>query len=222
MSLKENLIALHSQIQSSGRNVVLIAVSKTKPISLIQEAIQSNHFTFGENKIKEGIEKFESLKEIYKISLHHLGPVQSGTSRKLFGIFDYTHGVSSTSTLDGLLKDSEKLKKNLRYFLQVNLTGEDSKNGFSEIELDSILGKVSHWESEYLKFEGLMTMGPSSEDPTQTRAVFAKLNQIRKERIPAAKLSMGMSGDYSIALEEGSDYIRIGSLLFGSREAASL
>jgi pyridoxal phosphate enzyme (YggS family) len=213
---------LKSEIQSSGRNVVLIAVSKTKPLSLIEEAIRANHLTFGENKIKEGIEKFQTLKENYKISLHHLGPVQSGTARKLFGIFDYTHGVSSTSTLDGLLKDSEKIKKNLRYFLQVNLTGEDSKNGFSEKDLDSLLGKISHWESEFLRFEGLMTMGPTSEDPIQTRKVFAKLNQIRKEKIPTAKLSMGMSGDYPIALEEGSDYIRVGSLLFGSRETTLL
>ncbi len=222
MSLTENLLALQSKIQSSGRNVVLIAVSKTKPLSLIEEAIHANHFTFGENKIKEGIEKFEKLKETHKISLHHLGPVQSGTARKLFGIFDFTHGVSSTSTLDGLLKDSEKFKKHLKYFLQVNLTGEDSKNGFSENDLDSLLENISKWESEYLQFEGLMTMGPSSEDPILTRAVFAKLNQIRKEKIPKAKLSMGMSGDYTIALEEGSDYIRVGSLLFGSREAIPL
>ncbi len=218
MRISQNLLSLQADIKNSGREVVLVAVSKTKPIQLVEETISNGQKVFGENKIKEGIEKFSDLKTRENLSLHHLGPVQSGTAKKLFGTFDYTHGVSSLSTLEFLLKESEKQKKLLKYFLQVNLTEEDSKNGFSEEELLPILTKLKSFENEYLLFEGLMTMGPTSEDPVLTRSVFQKLNSIRKSLIPSAKLSMGMSGDYKIALEEETDYIRVGSLLFGSRE----
>jgi pyridoxal phosphate enzyme (YggS family) len=218
MSISQNLLSLQTEIKNSGREVVLVAVSKTKPINLIEEAISAGQKVFGENKIKEGIEKFSDLKTQENLTLHHLGPVQSGTAKKLFGVFDFTHGVSSHSTIELLLKEAEKQKKLLKYFLQVNLTDEDSKNGFSESDLLAILNKTNVLENEYLRFEGLMTMGPTSEDPTLTRSVFQKLNAIRKSLVPLAKLSMGMSGDYKIALEEETDYIRVGSLLFGSRE----
>jgi pyridoxal phosphate enzyme (YggS family) len=217
MSISQNLLSLQTEIKNSGREVVLVAVSKTKPINLIEEAISAGQKVFGENKIKEGIEKFSDLKIKENLTLHHLGPVQSGTAKKLFGLFDYTHGVSSPSTVEFLLKEADKHKKLLKYFLQVNLTDEDSKNGFSERDLLPILNKTSLLENEYLRFEGLMTMGPTSEDPILTRSVFQKLNSIRKSLVPFAKLSMGMSGDYKIALEEETDYIRVGSFLFGSR-----
>jgi pyridoxal phosphate enzyme (YggS family) len=217
MSISQNLLSLQTEIKNSGREVVLVAVSKTKPINLIEEAISAGQKVFGENKIKEGIEKFSDLKIKENLTLHHLGPVQSGTAKKLFGLFDYTHGVSSPSTVEFLLKEADKHKKLLKYFLQVNLTDEDSKNGFSERDLLPILNKTSLLENEYLRFEGLMTMGPTSEDPILTRSVFQKLNSIRKSLVPFTKLSMGMSGDYKIALEEETDYIRVGSFLFGSR-----
>ena len=222
MSISQNLLSLQEEIKSSGREVVLVAVSKTKPIELIKEAISVGQIVFGENKIKEGIEKFSDIKIHENLTLHHLGPVQSGTAKKLFGNFDYTHGVSSISSLEFLLKEAVKQRKLLKYFLQANLTEEDSKSGFSEQELLPILNKTNSFENEYLRFEGLMTMGPTSEDPTLTRSVFQKLNSIRKSLVPFAKLSMGMSGDYKIALEEETDYIRVGSLLFGSRDSNSL
>ncbi len=218
MRISQNILSLQAEIKSSGREVVLVAVSKTKPVNLIEEAISAGQKVFGENKIKEGIEKFSDLKIKENLTLHHLGPVQSGTAKKLFGLFDYTHGVSSHSTVEFLLKESDKHKKLLKYFLQVNLTDEDSKNGFSERDLLPFLNKTSLLENEYLRFEGLMTIGPTSEDPILTRSIFQKLNSIRKSLVPFAKLSMGMSGDYKIALEEETDYIRVGSFLFGSRE----
>jgi len=218
MRISQNILSLQAEIKSSGREVVLVAVSKTKPVNLIEEAISAGQKVFGENKIKEGIEKFSDLKIKENLTLHHLGPVQSGTAKKLFGLYDYTHGVSSLSTVEFLLKESDKHKKLLKYFLQVNLTDEDSKNGFSERDLLPILNKTSLLENEYFRFEGLMTIGPTSEDPILTRSIFQKLNSIRKSLVPFAKLSMGMSGDYKIALEEETDYIRIGSFLFGSRE----
>jgi pyridoxal phosphate enzyme (YggS family) len=217
MSIKENLDEIHSLLKTSPKNVTLIAVSKTKPIQSIEEAIHAGQRVFGENKIKEGIEKFSSIKEKYNLTLHHLGPVQSGNSKKLFGIFDYTHGVSSLSSLENLLKESEKYKKHLKYFLQVNLTVEDSKSGFLEDELLKLVQNPTQFETEFLKLEGLMTMGPSSGEVNLTKLVFHRLNEIRNMYIPGSKLSMGMSGDYPLAIAEGSDYIRVGSSIFGER-----
>ncbi len=218
MSIQKNLEFIQSTLKKANKPITLIAVSKTKPIELIEEAILAGQRVFGENKIKEGIEKFSGLKEKYSLELHHLGPVQSGSSKKLFGIFDFTHGVSSLSSLENLQKESEKYKKLLKYFLQVNLTDEDSKNGFEESELLKILPSSSLYETEFLKLEGLMTMGPSSGEEKLTRQAFFRLNDIRNTFLPQAKLSMGMSGDYSLAIAEGTDYIRVGSLIFGERD----
>ncbi len=217
MSIKENLEHIHSELKSTPRNITLIAVSKTKPIESIEEAILAGQKVFGENKIKEGIEKFTPIKEKYNLILHHLGPVQSGNSKKLFGIFDYTHGVSSLSSLENLLKESEKYKKLLKYFLQVNLTEEDSKSGFNENELLNLVQNPTHLETDFLKMEGFMTMGPSSGEKKLTKQVFHRLNEIRNSFLPLAKLSMGMSGDYPLAIAEGTDYIRVGSSIFGER-----
>ncbi len=219
MSLRENWNLLQRELQElSYSKVTIIAVSKTKPIELIQEALELGIKVFGENRIQEGIEKFLPLREAGKtFELHHIGPVQTGTLRKLFGLFQFTHGVGSVSSLQALSKQSEKSKQNLGFFLQANLTGETSKHGFDRQSLVKVLQEVSKYETEYLRFIGVMTMGPSNEDPILTRKVFQECNQIRKDYCPQAKLSMGMSGDYKIALEEGTDFIRIGSKIFGTR-----
>jgi len=196
----------------------LIAVSKKQPLSKINEALNSGIRIFGENQIKEGIEKFSSLQTKFPdLELHHIGPVQSGNLRKLFGLFNYTHGVGSLSSLGELIKQATTRKFKIEYFLQVNLSREDSKSGFEKEEILKILPTISQYNSEYAQFHGLMTMGPSNGDLRITRSNFRELNRIRKEYCPNAKLSMGMSGDYLIAAEEGSDYIRVGSAIFGER-----
>lgn len=196
----------------------LIAVSKKQPLSKINEALNSGLRIFGENQIKEGIEKFSSLQTNFPdLELHHIGPVQSGNLRKLFGLFTYTHGVGSLSSLEELIKQATTRKSKIEYFLQVNLSREDSKSGFEKEDILKILPTISQYDSEYAQFHGLMTMGPASGDLGITRSIFRELNQIRKEHSPNAKLSMGMSGDYLIAAEEGSDYIRVGSAIFGER-----
>lgn len=196
----------------------LIAVSKKQPLSKIEEALASGLRVFGENQIKEGIEKFSSIQNTFTdLELHHIGPVQSGTIRKLFGLFSFTHGVGSESSLEELVKQASARKSKIKYFLQVNLSLEDSKSGFEREHLLRILPSISKYNSDYAEFHGLMTMGPSNGDLGITRNIFRNLNQIRNEYVPNAKLSMGMSGDYLIAAEEGSDYIRVGSAIFGER-----
>ncbi|MDX1961358.1 MAG: YggS family pyridoxal phosphate-dependent enzyme [Leptospiraceae bacterium] len=218
MSIRSNYEAIYSRISGVSRDVTIIAVSKTKPVELVIEAIESGIKVFGENRIQEGIEKFTELKKLHPdILLHHIGPVQSGTLKKLFGLFDFTHGVGSLSTLEDLSKQSLKLKKLLRFFLQINLTEEVSKSGFSETELLKVFPNLQNYETEYLRFHGFMTMGPTNEDKELTKKVFDKLSKIRNEISPNANLSMGMSGDFELALDSGTDYVRIGSAIFGSR-----
>lgn len=218
MSLEENWKALQKEVLAKNPNVKIIAVSKTKPQELIEKAISIGISVFGENRIQEGIQKFLPLKEKgFSFELHHIGPLQTGTLRKLFGLFSYTHGVGSLSSLQELSKQSQKHKQFLGFFIQVNLTNESQKHGFSRKECLELLPKIQNFETEFLKWEGLMTMGPSNEDPKLTQKVFFELNQIRKDYCPDKKLSMGMSGDYKIALEEGADILRIGSKIFGER-----
>ncbi|MBE7410770.1 MAG: YggS family pyridoxal phosphate-dependent enzyme [Leptospiraceae bacterium] len=213
---KKVLEEIHSS--KSTPSPILIAVSKKQTLESIREAIQGGITIFGENKIQEGIEKFSKLKdEGFDFELHHIGPLQTGNLRKLFGLFSYTHGVTSESSLKELLKEALKRKQPIRYFLEANLTDESSKSGFNRNALVETLKKISTFQNEYCIFEGLMTMGPTNEDPTITRNVFKDLNSIRKDFCPDSKCSMGMSGDYKIAIEEGSNFVRIGTLIFGKR-----
>lgn len=218
MTLEENWKALKREVYSLNPSVKIIAVSKTKPKEVIEKALSIGIRIFGENRIQEGIQKFLPFRERgIDFELHHIGPLQTGTLKKLFGLFSFTHGVGSISSLQELAKQSEKQKKGLGFFLQVNLTGETQKHGFSFHELLKLLQEIHKYETEFLRWEGLMTMGPSNEDPIQTRKVFSELQKIRKEFCPDKKLSMGMSGDFRIALEEGTDILRIGSRIFGER-----
>lgn len=207
---------------SGNPQITLIAVSKRHPYETLRSAYLSGIREFGENSIQEGLGKIESwTKEFSNLTdaptFHHIGPVQSGTCRKLFGKFAYTHGVGSISGLKELSKRSRKEKSLLRFFLQANLTGEDSKHGFDSLAIRKLLSEIESYETGQLQFAGLMTMGPSDEDPILTRDVFRELRMLRDELCPGKKLSMGMSGDFRIALEEGSDCIRIGSAIFGER-----
>lgn len=220
MLVKENYQTIFEQIKKlrPENTPKLIAVSKKQPQLKIKEALESGIRVFGENQIKEGIEKFQSQILNYPdLEIHHIGPVQTGTIRKLLGLFAFTHGVGSENALNELIKQANNRKVKIKYFLQVNLSLEDTKSGFEKETLLSILKNISKYDSEFAEFHGLMTMGPSSGELKLTRQVFKELNQIRNNFSPLAKLSMGMSGDYLIAAEEGSDYIRVGSAIFGER-----
>lgn len=192
----------------------IIAVSKKQPLEKIIEAHKSGIQKFGENYIQEAIEKF---RELPSVELHHIGPLQKNNIKKLFPLFSYTHGICSESVLIELNKQAEKRKHLIRFFLQANLTEETSKSGLKRVELIHLLKNISIYQNDYTKFIGLMTMGPSDENPLITRKTFRELYNIRNDYTDNAKLSMGMSGDYQIAIEEGSDYVRIGSLIFGER-----
>lgn len=222
----EKLQALKTRLADLGHpDVRLIAVSKTHPASMVNELIRVGHRDFGENRVNEAREKFPDL-DLTGVSpghepiFHHIGPLQSGMARQVAGLFHFAHGASSHSAIAALARACAARKARepdypgMHYLIQVDLTGEESKLGGMKIE--ELLATPPH-SNDALKFTGLMTMGPSDGDPERTRQVFRELRKIRDTSFPGSDLSMGMSGDYEIALEEGSTMIRVGSLIFGSR-----
>ncbi|MCC5813614.1 MAG: YggS family pyridoxal phosphate-dependent enzyme [Leptospira sp.] len=208
------------------KNILIIAVSKKHSYEVFEEAYKQGIRDFGENSIQEGLGKIERWRELNpdiahtdrEPHLHHIGPVQKGSLRKLFGNFVATHGVGSMNNWKELAKRSLKESHLLRCFIQLNLTLEDTKSGFLESEFLENISEIHALCNEKLIWEGLMTMGPSDGDIETTRNVFRKLQQIRNEYIPDKKISMGMTGDYKIAVEEGSDIVRIGTAIFGERK----
>ncbi|XDD49132.1 YggS family pyridoxal phosphate-dependent enzyme [Leptospira sp. WS92.C1] len=221
MGIRDRFLEIQEELKSlrPENPPVLIAVSKFQPLEKIKEAVNAGVIHFGENRIQEGLEKFAEwiANENSNLVLHHIGPVQSGTFRKLFLGYSHTHGVGGEGSVFELLSRAEKEQKQIGYFLQANLTREDTKHGFEKKELISLLEKKEMLSNTFCKLEGLMVMGPSDGDPFKTRETFRELSKIRKEYLPEGKLSMGMSGDYRIAIEEGSDFVRIGSAIFGER-----
>ncbi|MBL8020188.1 MAG: YggS family pyridoxal phosphate-dependent enzyme [Leptospirales bacterium] len=220
------LHALKTRLADLGHaDVRLIAVSKTHPAAMVDELIRAGHRDFGENRVNEARDKFSNL-DLTGVTpglepiFHHIGPLQSGMARQVTALFHFVHGASSHSAIAALAKAcaARKVKEphypGMHYLIQVDLTGEVSKLGGMNIE--ELLATPPP-STDTLKFKGLMTMGPSDGDRERTRQVFRELRKIRDTSFPGSELSMGMSGDYEIALEEGSTMIRVGSLIFGSR-----
>lgn len=233
---RKNLNTIHNRLKELNReNVRIIAVTKTHPPTVIEDLLKAGCIDFGENRQNEARDKFplvnlEGLPTDVLPVYHHIGPLQSGAARQIPGLFHYVHGASSISGIEALAKaaihheekSGESLQREIqldrwpiRYLIQVSLTDEDSKaGGMTPEELFGLNGFI---ENSALKMVGFMTMGPESQDPVETREVFHRMREIRDEIYPVGKLSMGMSGDWEIAVQEGADMIRLGTAIVGRR-----
>jgi pyridoxal phosphate enzyme (YggS family) len=199
------------------QNVTLIAVSKTKPISLIQEAYASGQRDFGENKVQELVEKQEVLPD--DIRWHMIGHLQRNKVKYIAPFVHLIHGVDSLRLLKEIDKQGAKINRCIPVLLQVHISQEDTKFGFDSNELKEAINecKVLDW----IKPCGLMGMATFTSDLDQVRREFQGLkdlfDQYQSNFGENPTLSMGMSGDYKVAIDQGSTMIRIGSSLFGSR-----
>ncbi len=207
---------------SGNSEIVLLAVSKRHEFATLWEAYQEGIRHFGENSVQEGLGKIQQFQSSLLTTqdpaiFHHIGPLQSGNIKKIIGNFTYVHGVGSFGSWKDLAKRALSDQKTIGFFLQFNLTEEDTKHGFILKDIPEVISKMKENENEFCKFEGLMTMGPSDGEMIRTRMAFKELRKIRDEFFPSGILSMGMSSDYRIALEEGSGLIRIGTAIFGER-----
>ena len=217
MSIKENLSSILSTLPES---VTLVAVSKTKPISDLQQVYDEGQRIFGENRVQEMTEKWENMPK--DIEWHMIGHLQRNKVKYMAEYVSLIHGVDSPRLLAEINKQAEKYNRTISCLLQVHIAEEDTKFGFDEDELLALVENEEFKAYKHVKIVGLMGMATFTDDMNQVRREFKSLKSLYtklENTYPNFTiLSMGMSGDYKIALEEGSTMVRIGSSIFGTRK----
>ena len=216
----DNLIEIEKEIQlkvSESNNMfkipTIIAVSKTFSISDILPVINYGQIHFGENKIQEAIDKWESIKTDFEhIKLHMVGKLQTNKVKYLIPFFDYLHSLDNIKLAQKISSEQKKKNKKLKIFIQVNIGSEQQKNGIEIDQVENFYNKCTN-ELE-LDIIGLMCLPPNNE---KSSLYFSKMNMLAK-KLNLSELSMGMSNDYIEALENNSSFIRIGSKIFGPRD----
>ena len=219
MSIKENLLLIKNVLP---KNVTLVAVSKTKPVSDLMEAYEAGQRIFGENKIQEMAEKFEQMPK--DIQWHMIGHVQTNKVKFMAPFVNLIHGVDSLKLLKEINKEALKNNRVIDCLLQMHIAEEDTKFGLDETELELILKDVQNNKFQNIKIIGLMGMATFTENQNQIKKEFLRLKSIydknsifKSENWQLTTLSMGMSGDYQLAIDCGSTMVRIGSSIFGTR-----
>ena len=216
MSISENIKRIKDEISPVA---TLVAVSKTKPEEDILEAYETGHRIFGENKIQEMTEKWEKLPK--DIEWHMVGHVQRNKVKYMAPYVSLVHAVDSLKLLKEIEKEATKNERSIRCLLQIKIAEEDTKFGIDVDEAKQILESETYRKMTHVEIVGLMGMATLTEDESQVKQEFSFLNStfesLKKEHPSLKILSMGMSGDYRIALENGSNMIRIGSAIFGER-----
>jgi hypothetical protein len=231
MTIVDNLSAVHDRIaraaKRAGRNaddIALMAVSKTQPVPKIIEAYEAGQRLFGENRVQEFSEKVGALATLHDATFHMIGHLQSNKAPKAAEVFHAIDSLDSAKLAERLNAAAEKLGKTLDVLIEINVGGEEAKSGLApnSSELERIFAGAPAWT--HLRVRGLMTVPPFTDDPEGARPYFRQLRELR-ERIAARNLpaltldvlSMGMSHDFEVAIEEGSTCVRIGTAIFGDR-----
>jgi pyridoxal phosphate enzyme (YggS family) len=210
MGIQHKITELKSSLPPE---VSLVAVSKTKPVSDLLEAYQAGQRIFGENKIQEMVSKWEQLPK--DIQWHMIGHVQTNKVKYMAPFVHTIHAVDRIKLLKEIQKQAEKNKRIINCLIQIRIAEEDTKFGLAASELDAMLEAAA--SCSHVKIKGLMGMATFTSDTDQIQTEFQKLAQLYQKNSEFEVLSMGMSGDYPIAIEAGSNMIRVGSKLFGER-----
>ena len=226
MSIASNLSLLHDQIaiachraNRSTSDVALMAVSKLHPVEYILEAHAAGHRLFGENRVQEFAGKAPTVASLSGIQVHLIGPLQSNKTARAAELFHAIDTIDSLKIAQRLNAAAASLNKNLPILIEVKLSHEDSKHGLPPEDLPDLLNALA--ELPHLEARGLMTVPPWSLDPEPARPYFQTLRRLRdqQQRLHPAltQLSIGMSNDFAVAVEEGSTCVRIGTAIFGKR-----
>lgn len=231
MNIIENISTIKNKIHNAEiksnrpeNSVKLMAVSKFHTVEEIKKAIDAGQILFGENRVQEACQKFE---ELYKynpnIELHIIGNLQLNKVKKAVKIASCIQSVDRLELIEEIEKQCEKINKNINIFFEIH-TAEDSKSGYtSEEDLFESLDLISKGKFPHIKTKGLMTMAPFTNDENLIRKSFVTLKNIQKNaklkfpNLDLEELSMGMSGDFEIAIQEGSTLVRVGTAIFGER-----
>ena len=220
--VRERIRKVCESCNRDADSVRLVAVSKTIPAGTVKEAIESGVRILGENYVQEAREKFDALIQ-YPVSWHFIGHLQSNKTKYAVRLFDLIHSVDSLKLARELDKQAKKVDKIQQILVQVNISEEDTKSGITADEAPRLISEIS--ELENLSIRGLMTMPPYFYQPEKVKPFFAALRKLRdqvKERsltnVSMEELSMGMTGDFEVAIEEGATLVRIGTAIFGERK----
>jgi PLP dependent protein len=245
MSIRENIALLRQRIDAAARranrnpqDIQLMAVSKTQPADRIREAFEAGHRLFGENRVQEFQSKHAELSaasptaasaqvcdvfDIDKAEFHLIGHLQSNKAAKAAELFSSVDSVDSLYLAGRLNQAAEKLDKKVRLLIEINIGGEEAKTGFAPDaeELVQLLGRRT--QMKHIEIRGLMAVPPFTEDPEGARPFFRDLRKLRDElaarmNMDLPELSMGMSHDFEVAVEEGSTCVRLGTAIFGARD----
>ena len=227
MTIADNLASIQERISKAALRadrdpaaIRLVAVSKTVSAESIREAIAAGVTTLGENYVQEARNKIARVGS--QVAWHFIGHLQSNKARNAVDLFSMIHSVDRLSLAEALDEEANRQGKILPVLIQVNISGEESKSGIDPQETLQLLQRIAGLQ--HLSIQGLMTMPPWFEDPEDARPYFIALRKLReelsREKIPGVvlqELSMGMSGDFEVAINEGATLVRIGTAIFGPR-----
>jgi hypothetical protein len=220
--VRERIAGAASACGRPPGEIELLAVSKTFPVEAISRAAEEGLLRFGENRVQEAEGKILFFRENAGFEWHLIGHLQTNKARLAAGLFDVIHSLDSVRLAEKLNQASLDLGKRLSVLLQVDLGGEETKHGADPGHLPEIVEEVSRFEG--LQLDGLMTLPPYFEDPENARPYFAQLRELRDKLeggqpgcLGRNHLSMGMSHDFEVAIQEGATIVRVGTSIFGSR-----
>ncbi|MFD1613667.1 YggS family pyridoxal phosphate-dependent enzyme [Gelatiniphilus marinus] len=219
MSIQQNLLHIKSKLPE---HVTLVAVSKTKPVSDLMEAYNAGQRIFGENKIQEMVDKYEDMPK--DIEWHMIGHVQRNKVKHMAEFVSLIHGVDNFKLLKEINKQAKKHNRIINCLLQIKIASEDSKFGMSPNEASEIIQSKALSELQHIKVVGLMGMATFTNNTnlvekefTLLKTTFDNLKELQTVNCKLQTISMGMSGDYQLAIDCGSNMIRVGSSIFGER-----
>ena len=220
MSIQQNLKHIKSTLPE---HVTLVAVSKTKPVPDLMEAYNAGQRIFGENKIQEMVDKWEQMPK--DIEWHMIGHVQTNKVKYMAPFVSLIHGVDSLKLLEEINKQAKKNNRIIDCLLQIYIAEEESKFGLDEEELTTLLASPTFQEMKNIRIVGLMGMATFTDNQNQIqkefkhlKSIFDRLQSLKTENCKLQTVSMGMSGDYQLAIACGSTMVRIGSSIFGNRK----
>jgi PLP dependent protein len=231
MPISQNIAATRERISAAARRagrrpeeIALMGVTKTHPPESIREAYSAGLRLFGENRVQEFAAKMEPLADLHGAEWHMIGHLQTNKAMKAAELFAAVDSVDSVKLAEKLDAAARQLGKKLSVLIEINIGGEDAKSGLppDSSELEDLLLAAPRFEA--LEFRGLMTVPPYADDPEESRPFFRKLRELRdavaRRKLSAVRmdaLSMGMSHDFEVAIEEGSTCVRVGTAIFGAR-----
>jgi hypothetical protein len=224
-TIRENLLRVMERMEKAARKagrdpneIKLVAVSKTVEVARVKEAIEAGVSILGENYVQEAQKKIDEIG--HPISWHFIGHLQSNKAKYAIRLFDMIHSLDSIPLAEELNRRADQANRVIHVMVEVNLSKEATKFGTDEERVLNLAKRIHHLN--HLALEGLMTMPPYFDSPEMSRPYFIALRELRermvKEGISVKELSMGMSNDFEIAIEEGATYVRVGTAIFGARK----